>query len=206
MDKEVLNSRAGQETLREYYDNVKPALVPVDKEGNLSFDLPFSLGKLGEAELREIHPMIGLTENGVYGDDARRELNIVVNGLFDEMFMSPEDRAYSRACRNAEIKGLEKPTRTEQLIAEEMHSDSFEDYNVMLDGIKNKFGEFRKISRKNYIDSDSINNMMKQDAVEDVANTAYTRKSDPEMEEIMRESETASRKTDNESSITFRNW
>ena len=47
--------------------------------------------------------------------------------------------------------------------------------------------------------------MMKQDAVEDVANTAYTRKSDPEMEEIMRESETASRKTDNESSITFRN-
>ena len=31
MDKEVLNSRAGQETLREYYDNVKPALVPVDK-------------------------------------------------------------------------------------------------------------------------------------------------------------------------------
>lgn len=174
MDKEVLNSRAGQEALREYYDNVKPALVPVDKEGNLSFDLPFSLGKLGEAELREIHPMIGLTEDGVYGDDARRELNIVVNGLFDEMFMSPEDRAYSRACRNAEIKGLEKPARTEQLIAEEMHSDS-------------------------------INNMMKQDAVEDVANTAYTRKSDPEMEEIMRESETASRKTDNESSITFRN-
>lgn len=57
MDKEVLNSRAGQEALREYYDNVKPALVPVDKEGNLSFDLPFSLGKLGEAELREIHPM-----------------------------------------------------------------------------------------------------------------------------------------------------
>lgn len=166
-----LESRNGQRALSEYYGKGAPGTVPV-ANGKTTFDLPFQLGALGEKEVNSVH-VVGISAPGTWSDESRKELTMTVNGLFDEMFMSPEDRAYARVCRVASLKGQEAPERTDRLVADEMNSDDFKEYNSSLDRIKGKFETFRVAAKANGLVNDSnsrdLDNMLKDNAVNEIS-------------------------------------
>jgi|GEM_PF-2587895 len=167
-----LGSRNGQRALDEYYGKGAPGTVPV-ANGKTTFDLPFQLGALGESEIRSAGHMIGISAPDTWGEKSREELTMTVNGLFDEMFMSPEDRAYARVCRVASLKGQEAPERTDRLVADEMNSDDFKEYNSSLDRIKGRFETFRVAAKANGLVNDSnsrdLDNMLKDNAVSEIS-------------------------------------